>query len=162
MRMHTAVILSLICTGAWGATPECDATLSTRDATAIRAVIEGYRTSWLRGDARGVLATFTPDAVLLPAHGARPVVGTTAITNYWWPADGPPFTITRLEITVDALEGDCRIAYAYGRDDVAWTSVDNGVEKTHGHPGTYLNVLRKSADGSWRIARHMWDDAPSP
>jgi len=161
MRLHTAALLALIFTGAWGATPECDATLTAADATAIRAVIEAYRTAWLRGDARGVLDTFTADAVLLPAHGAQPVLGTAAITNYWWPKDSPPTTITKLDITIEAVEGDCRIAHVYGRDDVAWTTTENGAVTTHGHPGTYLNVLKKSADGSWRIARHMWDDAAS-
>lgn len=157
-----AALLILTGTAAQGAAPECRATLTAQDVAAIRAVTEAYRTSWLRGDARGVLDTFTPDAVVLPAHGARPVVGIAAITNYWWPPDSPPVVITKLDITIESLEGDCRIAYVHGRDDVAWTTVENGVTTTHGHPGTYLNVLRKSADGTWRIARHMWDDAPPP
>src|SRR5262249_36069096 len=82
----------------------------------VRAVLETYRTSWLRGDAEGVLGTFTSDAVLLPAHGAGPVVGMEAIRRYWWPAGAPPTTITRLEITVEQIGGDCRLAYAQGRD----------------------------------------------
>jgi uncharacterized protein (TIGR02246 family) len=127
----------------------------------VRDVLEAYRTSWLRGDAKGVLATLTPDAVLLPAHGAAPVVGTSAITQYWWPPDGPPTTITRLDISVEHLGGDCQVAFVSGHDDVRWTAVENGVTKTHGHPGTYLNVLQRTPDGTWRIARHMWDDGPS-
>jgi len=139
----------------------CSATLSVPDATAIRGLIEAYRTSWLRGDKKGVLDTLAPDAVLLPAHGATPIVGTAAITKYWWPADSPPATITKLEISVEGLQGDCRIAYAHGHDDVAWTMVENGATRSYGHPGTYLNVMKKMPDGSWRIARHMWDDGPS-
>jgi uncharacterized protein (TIGR02246 family) len=153
-------ILLLACTAAWPGTPECGATLSPQDAKAVRNVIEAYRTSWLRGDAKGVLDTLTPDAVLLPAHGADPVIGTAAITKYWWPPDGPPTRITKLNITTEDVGGDCRIAYAHGRDEVGWTVVKNGVTKTHGHPGTYLNVLKKQPNGSWRISHHMWDDAP--
>jgi uncharacterized protein (TIGR02246 family) len=143
------------------AAPECSATLAAADATAIRSVIEAYRTSWLKGDARGVLDTLTPDAVLLPAHGAAPIIGTESITRYWWPPSSPPTKITKLEITVEELGGDCRVAFAHGRDDVAWTVEENGSTKSYGHPGTYLNVMTKAADGRWRIARHMWDDGAS-
>lgn len=137
------------------------ATLSADDAAAIRAVIDAYRAAWLRGDARGVLDTLTPDAVLLPAHGAAPIVGTAAIASYWWPPGSPPATITRLDVTVEAVQGEGGIASVYGRDDVEWTQVEGGVVRAHGHPGTYLDVMRRLPDGSWRISRHMWDDGPS-
>ena len=141
--------------------PDCGAGLSSADAAAIREVIETYRASWLRGDENGVLATFTPDAVLLPAHGASPVVGMAAIRSYWFPLGAAPTTITKLEITTEGLSGDCLIAYLHGRDDVSWSTVEHGVTKEYGHPGTYLNVMTKMPDGSWRIARHMWDDGSS-
>lgn len=146
---------------AWSGPRDCTASLSARDAQAVRDVIEAYRTAWLRGDAQGVLATFAPDAVLLPAHGAAPVVGEAAIKQYWWPPDSPPATITKLDITIEHLGGDGCVAYVSGHDDVRWTVVEAGVSKTHGHPGTYLNVLVRGPDGAWRIARHMWDDGPS-
>ena len=161
--MHRRVaiqIFALLLATAAGAQTAPDA-LSKQDSEAIRSVIEAYRTAWLRGDERGVLGTFTPDAVLLPAHGAAPVVGTAAITKYWWPPDAPAVTITKLDITVEDVQGYGRFASVYGRDDVEWAQVENGVTKTHGHPGTYLNVMRKLPDGSWRISRHMWDDGPS-
>lgn len=135
--------------------------LSTADAAAVRAVVEAYRSAWLRGDEQGVLDTLTPDAVLLPAHGTAPIVGTAAITKYWWPPDAPPAAITRLDITVDGLQGSAGFASVYGRDDVEWTQVEEGATRAHGHPGTYLNVMRKQPDGAWRISRHMWDDGPS-
>jgi uncharacterized protein (TIGR02246 family) len=137
---------------------DCAGALTAEDKAAIRGILEAYRAAWLKGDAQRVLATFTADAVLLPAHGARPVVGKEAITGYWWPAGAPPSTITRLDITVEGLDGDCAVAYAHGRDDVEWTQEEKGVTVSHGHPGTYLNVFRKTPDGTWRIARHMWDD----
>ena len=154
-------LLLAVFAGSPAGAAECTGALSERDVQAIRAVIETYRTAWLRGDAKGVLGTFTADAVLLPAHGAPRVAGTAAITSYWWPPNSPATTITKLDITVEAIEGNCGFASVYGRDDVEWTQVEGGATRAHGHPGTYLNVLRKMPDGSWRISRHMWDDGAS-
>ena len=176
VRTRLAIPILALLAAAWSGPPRAEtpaahgggvesarrvATLTDADVAGIRGAIEAYRTAWLRGDAAGVLATLTPDAVLLPAHGAAPIVGTTAITSYWWPPDGPPTTITRLDITVDGLQGGGEFASAYGRDDVEWTQREGGETRAHGHPGTYLNVMRKLPDGSWRISRHMWDDGPS-
>jgi uncharacterized protein (TIGR02246 family) len=143
---------------AWPHPDECSGPIPAKDAQAVRDAIEAYRNAWLRGDAEAVLATLTKDAVLLPAHGAPPVIGTAAIREYWWPAGASPTTITKLNITIEGVGGDCRVAYAHGHDDVWWTALEDGVTRTYGHPGTYLNVLRKLPDGSWRISHHMWDD----
>ena len=129
------------------------------DEDGIRKTIEAYRNAWLANDQNGVLATFTDDAVLLPAHGAAAIAGKPAIREYWF-APGPPATITRLDITVEHVDGDGALAFARGQDNVGWTMEEGGVTRKHYHPGTYLNVMRKLADGSWRIQAHMWDDGP--
>jgi uncharacterized protein (TIGR02246 family) len=140
---------------------DCASGFTGEDASEIRMVVEAYRAAWLRGDAESIMKTLTDDAVLLPAHGARPIVGRDAIREYWWPAGAPPSKVTRLDITVEGLAGDCAVAWSHGHDDVAWTQEGNGLTKSYGHPGTYLNVYRKLPDGTWRIARHMWDDGPA-
>ena len=78
--------------------------LARQDESAIRATIEAYRTAWLAKDAKGVLKTFTDDAVVLPAHGAPAVVGIAAIEKYWFTPGGPP-TIIGIALTV-AQDGD--------------------------------------------------------
>jgi len=164
MNSHAVVLAALfilLAAATCAHPPHCAAALSDADAAKVRAVVEAYRAAWLRGDAEGVMKTLTEDAVLLPAHGALPIVGREAIAKYWWPTGAPPGKVTRLDITVEGLAGDCATAYSHGRDDVAWTQDENGVTKAYGHPGTYLNVYRKLPDGSWRIARHMWDDGPA-
>jgi uncharacterized protein (TIGR02246 family) len=134
--------------------------LSPEDEKAIKATMEAYRTAWLANDAKGVLSTFTSDAVVLPAHGASPVVGMPAIEKYWFTPGGPPTVITKLDITVDQVSGNGTFAFARGLDTVAWTVTQDGVTRRHSHPGTYLNVMKKLPDGSWRIQVHMWDDGP--
>jgi uncharacterized protein (TIGR02246 family) len=134
--------------------------LSADDESAIKATIEAYRTAWLGNNAQGVLKTFSDDAVLLPAHGQPAVAGLAAIEKYWFAPSGPPATITRLDITVDQVRGNGNLAFARGLDGVAWTVIENGKTRRHSHPGTYLNVMKKLSDGSWRIQVHMWDDGP--
>ena len=69
-RSLVAVVILLLSAG-WGSnaqSPRGD--LSASDERAIRATIEAYRTAWLANDTRGVIRTFSDDAVLLPAHGS--------------------------------------------------------------------------------------------
>jgi uncharacterized protein (TIGR02246 family) len=127
---------------------------------AIRATIETYRTAWLANDAKSVLKTFTDDAVLLPAHGTPAVSGIAAIEKFWFASGGPATTVTGLNITVDQISGNGALAFARGLDEVAWTVTQDGTTHHHSHPGTYLNVMKKLPDGTWRIQVHMWDDGP--
>ncbi len=134
--------------------------LTIKDERAIKATIEAYRTAWLANDEKGVLKTFTSDAILMPAHGAAAVVGIGEIRKYWFTPGGPPVTINELNITVDQINGNGTLAYARGFDGVAWSWTENGKLRKHSHPGTYLNVMKKLPDGSWRIQVNMWDDGP--
>jgi uncharacterized protein (TIGR02246 family) len=134
--------------------------LSNDDENGIKATIEAYRTAWLANDAKGVLKTFTDNAVLLPAHGAPAVVGIAAVEKYWFTPGGPPTIITELNISVDQVSGNPTLAFVRGLDGVAWTVTQDGATRRHSHSGTYLNVMKKLPDGSWRILAHMWDDGP--
>ena len=136
-------------------------TLTETDVAAIHATVEAYRQSWLAGDAEGVLRTFTEDAVLLPHHGDPPVVGIAAIRSYWFAPGGPPTTITELALTIEQTSGNAGLAFVRGRDSVAWTVSRGGRITRSSNAGTYLNVMKKMPDGSWRIQAHMWDDPPN-
>jgi uncharacterized protein (TIGR02246 family) len=152
--LTTALVVLAGCATSRHGGAECE--LTPADAAAVRGVMAGYRDAWMGADAKAVLALFTRDAVLLPHHGDDPVVGLAAIERFWWPPGSPTFTLTRMEVTVDEVGGDCRIAHARGSDEIEWS----GSGKIHSQRGTYLNVLRKEGDGPWRISHHMWDDPP--
>src|SRR5439155_18848866 len=51
--------------------------------------------------------------------------------------------------------------YAWGTDEVAWTTTQNGKTTNASHTGVFLNVRRQQADGEWKLSHHMWDDAIS-
>jgi uncharacterized protein (TIGR02246 family) len=156
----TAALVFLLLAHAGAAAKVRQSALTPADEKAIRATIEAYRSAWLANDPKGVLNTFTRDAVLMPAHGAPAIEGIAAIEKYWFTPGGPPTVITKLDITVDQIGGNAALAFARGLDTVAWTVTQDGATRRHSHPGTYLNVMKKLPDGSWRIQVHMWDDGP--
>ena len=140
--------------------PKGQSQLTQEDEKAIRATIETYRTAWLANDAKGVLKTFTDDGVLLPAHGKPAVEGIAAIERYWFAPGGPATTVTVLNITVEQVRGDGKLAFAHGLDEVGWSVTQDSGSHRYFHPGTYLNVMKKLPDGTWHIQVHMWDDGP--
>ena len=164
MRCLTGALAWLLCPVMLFSAPQsdsksCEKGLTPDDVKAIKATIEAYRTSWLQGNAKGVLNTFAEDAVLLPHHGDPPVQGITAIQTYWFGASGPATTITGLKITVEQVGGSETTAFARGLDAVSWTMTPEGKpQQSFSNSGTYLNVMKKLPDGSWRIQVHMWDD----
>jgi uncharacterized protein (TIGR02246 family) len=132
--------------------------LSAEDIAKIKQVHKKYEETWLRGDDNGVRALFTDDCVLLPPHGDRPRIGQKGLNEYWFPPNAPPTQITRLVVTPQSIVGDGQIAYVWGTDEVAWTTVADGKTTSASHKGIFLNVLRKQADGEWRFSAHMWDE----
>jgi len=134
------------------------ANLSSDDVAKIRQVHKSYEEAWLKGDADGVRSLFTEDCVLFPPHGDRPRIGQNGLNEFWFPPNAPPTQITKLVVTAQDIGGDGQIAYVWGTDEVAWTTSVNGKTTTSSHGGIFLNVLKKQADGQWKISHHMWDD----
>lgn len=135
--------------------------LATTEETKIRGVLEAYRKAWLANDADGVVGVFSENAVLMPHHGVEPVVGKAAARAFWFPAAGPPTTITAFALTVDQVDGISDMAWARGHSRVEWVTGTGPEAKRSSNAGTNLAILRRQKDGSWRVAVMMWDDPPA-
>jgi len=135
--------------------------LSAADTELIKSVLEKYRTAWLANDADGVRATFTKDAVLMPHHGLNPVVGMTAINEFWWPATTARTTILKFVRTIDEVGGNASLAYVRGRSELAWKMEDGGKTESWRTAGTYMAVLKRQTDARWLISHLVWDDPPN-
>jgi uncharacterized protein (TIGR02246 family) len=146
------LILSLACRSGVSRKDSAD------DVRSLRAVNEAYRVAWLAGGSAAVLRLFAPDAVLLPHHGDPPVVGLPAIREFWWPPDAPPTIITSLDITTDGAEAHGDQGILWGRFALAFRFEWDGRQRSMRNAGTYLMVLRRTADAEWRITHRMWDD----
>ncbi len=134
--------------------------LSQEDQEEIRAAVEAYRDAWLKGEPEGVMATLTPDAVLQPS-GLPPIVDEEAIRAFWWPPDGPATKVLAMELQVEEIGGEGKFAFARGRGSLTFSYEQDGVVKTVSASSTFLNILRKEANGNWRISHRMWSDLPS-
>jgi uncharacterized protein (TIGR02246 family) len=132
--------------------------LSADDIAKIKRVHSKYEEAWLQGDADGVRALFTEDCVLLPPHGDTARIGQKGLNEYWFSPNAPSTRITKLLVTPQSIGGDGEIAYVWGTDEVAWTTVQSGKTTSASHKGIFLNVLRKQADGEWKMSHHMWDE----
>jgi len=132
--------------------------LSQQDESAIRGVLATYARGWLEGKPKVVMSAFLEDAVILPHHGDEPHAGAEAIRRFWWPPDSPPFRVTRLEQQPDEITGEGNLAYVRGHFALTFIMEQDGTPRTFSNAGTFLMVLRRNAEGEWRIAQYMWDD----
>jgi uncharacterized protein (TIGR02246 family) len=132
--------------------------LTAEDIAKIKRVHSRYEETWLKGDADGVRALFTEDCVLLPPHGDKPRIGQKGLNEYWFPPDAPPTKITKLVVVPQNIGGDGETAYVWGTHEVAWTTTQDGKTTSASHKGIFLNVLKKQADGEWKMSHHMWDE----
>jgi len=153
------VCLSLVMATAVRGSPPVS--LAAADTERIKLVLEKYRTAWLANDADAVRATLTKDAVLLPHHGLNPIVGVTAINEFWWPSTTAKTTILKFVRTIDEVGGDASLAYVRGRSEVAWKMEDGGKTESWRTAGNYMTVLKRQTDGRWLISHLIWDDIPN-
>ena len=131
-------------------------TFSAEDDSAVRALEEAYRQGWLANDSAAVMATLSPNAVLMPA-GVEPLIGDAAIRSFWWPADGSQTTIEAYTIEVDEVTGSGDLAYVRGRGSLEFTYLSPAGETTRlTSEAVHLSVAERQADGTWRIARRAW------
>ncbi len=135
--------------------------LSPQEAERVVAACEAFRQAWLANDAEAVMATLTPEAVIVPHHGVPPQAGARAIRDFWWPAGGPPSAVLDFTQTVDETGGSGELAYARGRFHVRYRYEDAGGTVTVANDGNYLQLLQRQADGGWRICHRIWNDAPN-
>ena len=131
------------------------ATLTAADSMALRGVDQAYVEAWLADDTAAVLATLTPDAVLMPA-GGRPLATPEAIRDFWWPRDGSHTRVTQYTTSIDEIAGTQDVAYMRGTGRLTFVYVKDTLRVEQTNQNMTLTVLGRAADGGWRIRRRMW------
>jgi uncharacterized protein (TIGR02246 family) len=145
----TTVLLCSACTS-----PRL-AALTVTDSTELRALDQAYVEAWLADDTAAVLATLTPDAVLMPA-GGRPLATPEAIREFWWPKDGSHTRVTQYTTTIDEIGGTHDLAYMRGTGRLIFVYEKDTLRLEQRNRDMTLTLLARTADGRWRIRRRMW------
>ena len=131
--------------------------LTPSDLAAIERADAAYSDGWLSGDADQVLDSLTADAVIVPS-GMEARVGTEAMRSFWFPAGGAATTVTEFEVHRDEIDGAGDLGYVRG-----WFTLGFDYDgDTYRSGGSYLSILRRDAEGNWRITHRMWSDRTPP
>ena len=115
------------------------------DEKAIRQVVETWMTASRRGDTATVLSLMTDDVVFM-VPGQEPF-GKEAFAKA-----SQSMSDTRLEGTSEILELQVLGDWAFIRNRIDLTIIPSGGEQSQ-KSGYTLTLLRKDADGNWRLAR---------
>lgn len=115
---------------------------------AIAAASEQWARAYNAGDAAGVAALYTADAMLLPP-GGEPVTGREKVLAYWQ-QDMAGGAQVKLETKEVHGHGD-------GAVEVGGY-VANAEDGTHLDHGKYV-VVWKKVDGSWKLHRDIWNSS---
>jgi len=138
-----------------GCGPKAPPGLTDQDRAAIRQSEADFATSMLAKEFARVAATYTEDAVVMPANGPT-VTGRAAIEQLL--NTFPPLTAFTLNVV--EIEGAGDLAYDRGTYLMTF-ALPGGASASDS--GKFLEVRRRQADGSWLVTHDIWNsDIPVP
>ncbi len=131
-------------------------TLAQQDVEAIARAREDFLTGLREDRLEGMMALLTDDCEVFPSH-EEPLLGLSA-NQSWHEARMAEFT-THFETSTDELFGGDSWALERFSYTLRLTPKAGGdpVEDT----GNCFWLWRREADGSWKVARAMWN-SPQP
>ena len=128
--------------------------LSAEDEKAVRDADEAWATAATAGDAAALTGFYAADAVLMPP-GSPAVRGTDEIKKFFTgmtEAFSTPF-----ELKTSAVEGRGDLAISTGEYKATLTPRKKGAKPLPTEEGKYVGVMKKQADGSWKLIYDIWN-----
>ncbi|HLH05863.1 MAG TPA: DUF4440 domain-containing protein [Terriglobales bacterium] len=159
-------VLALVVGAAIAQMAAQSATEPPADASAeIASLRQSWVKHWNARELAPLMETYAPDAVLLPPNGET-INGRAAITNYWKHVMGADTGTLSLQKISFGSSDD--VAYENGQltrslpqsgPETAQVEASDLAGKTRRVQGSYLIVLRRQPDGTWRIVEHAFTEA---
>lgn len=122
---------------------------------AIEETLARFTAAFNSGDAAGVGALYSEDAVILPP-GGESVSGREAITAFWQGAiEGG---LTDLELQIVELEAQDGRAFEVGKLRLMAPGEGGEMQPVL---GKYIVVWKQDGEGNWRLHRDIWNTSPA-
>jgi uncharacterized protein (TIGR02246 family) len=129
---------------------------SAADLAAVNAVREAWVAAYNAADADGLAGLYTEDAIDMPADEPT-VTGQAGIRE----RAATQFAMGKATVTVTADETRLMGDWAFDRGSYSVTVVPAAGGDPMTVDGRYVVILRRQADGSWKLVRGM-DNTPTP
>jgi uncharacterized protein (TIGR02246 family) len=159
MRAYLGFVLLLTLLAGFGCQPasqqpdpEAKAAAMAADRAAIDKLRSDYQSAFNSNDASAAAAHFTETAVSMPPNHEA-LSGRQAITDdmvAMFEGMGAELTISSEEVEV---AGD----WAFDRGTYTMKLTPKGDGDPMEDKGKYIVILEKQADGSWKLAREVWN-----
>ena len=117
-----------------------------------RAYIAGYDA----GDAGAIAGIFTDDCVIVPPEQPA-LTGKEGVRSY----SEAQFTAFNMALSINTEEVVVLGDWGYGRGTWKNTLTPKAGGDAVEIEGKYLNIVKREADGGWKIHRHIWN-TPTP
>lgn len=164
MSLHTRLCLAALLVAGVACRPAPSAErspaasgLSSADEAAVLKVDSDWARAASAGNGKAVAALYTDDAILLPPN--EPLKQGAAAKQYW--IDFTNGFSGSAELNTTSVEGGGDVAFAVGAYTMALTPKQSGAKPLPKEEGKYIEVMKRQADGSWKIAYDIWNvDAP--
>ena len=133
-----------------------DADAASDSRAAIVAAAHAFSRAYERGDVPAMVATYTPDGVILPP-GRHAIRGAAALAEYR--TLPPGVRVLEHRTAADSIVVAGPHAYDWGTYRVRTENAAGEQRETF---GKYVIVWREATPGTWRMHVDMWNAAPPP
>jgi ketosteroid isomerase-like protein len=157
-RLVNAICLAVVLLLGCAPPPEpAEGPSSEADLAAIRQLETDFVAAISRGDTGAMAKMIVKDFVAMPPD-RPPIVGSEATMAYW----SELFETHTLDVSTSIGEVVADDDWAFVRATNQWKATPKAdADPQEGH-ATYLHIFQKQPDGSWKVARDIWNSDQLP
>jgi len=115
-----------------------------------------FNAAWGNSDIDGLLALWTDDGISMPP-GSSPYIGKERIRTRLQFLNNA--TVENVSANIEEIEVSGNWAFVRQTFKGTWIPKDGSESKNES--SKEIMILNKQTDGSWKIARYMWNNNPA-